>query len=112
MAKNKNKGHSDAEDYLAQVEWQNQQSQRQPKFPLPWYMEPKWKYKRVSPSKNTSAKELSAPVKVLLTLIALYVGYFLYKNDIKILIALLVVGAFIFFIIRDASKKPNGNDSD
>ena len=112
MAKNKNQKHSDAEDYLAQVEWQNQQSQRQPKFPLPWYMEPKWKYKRVSSFKSTSAKEMSAPVKVLLTMMALYVGYVLYKNDIKILIALLVEGVIIFFIIRDASKKPKDEDND
>ena len=112
MSKNKSPKHSDPEDYLAQVDWQNQQSQRQPYTPLPWYMEPKRKFKRLTSFKSVSAKDISAPVKTLLTMIALYIGYFLYKNDIKILIGLLVLGIFLFFIIRDSSKKPKDSDID
>ena len=112
MAKNKNLQHNDAEDYLAQVEWQNQQSQRQPKFPLPWYMEPKWKYKRVLSFKNSSAKEISAPAKILITIVVLCIGYFLYKNAIGILIVLSIMGIFFFFMMRDVSKKQNDGDND
>lgn len=106
MSKNKSKKSGNVEDYLAQVEWQNQQSQRQPYTPLPWYMEPKWKFKRVvSTSKNTLAKKTAIPVKVFLLLIALYTGYFLYKNNVCLLIIIVGMGLFIFFMMRDANNK-------
>jgi hypothetical protein len=64
MAKNKSQRHGDVDEYLTHVEWQNQQSQRQPYTPLPWYMEPKWKFKRVvSNGKKALAKKTSIPVK-------------------------------------------------
>ena len=112
MAKNKNQQHDNAEDYLAQVEWQNQQSQRRPENPLPWYMEPKWKYKRVSSFKESAAKELSTPAKILITVVALCIGYFLYKNAIILLIVLSSMGLFFFFMMRDATKKQKDGDKD
>lgn len=112
MAKNKNPQHNNAGDYLAQVEWQNQQSQRPPEIQIPWYMEPRWKYKRVLSFKKSSAKEISAPVKFLITIVALCIGYFLYKNAIGILIVLSIMGIFFFFMMRDASIKPKDGDND
>jgi len=112
MAKNRNQQHNNAEDYLAQVEWENQQSQRRPEFLLPLYMEPKWIYKRVSSFKNRSAKEISAPAKILIAIAVLCIGYFLYKNAIVLLIVLSIMGLFFFFMMRDASKKPKDGDND
>jgi hypothetical protein len=112
MAKNKNQQHNNAEDYLAQVEWHNQQLQRHPKIPLPWYMEPKWKYKRVLSFKNSSPKEVSALAKIVITIVVLCVGYFLFRNALGLPIVLLIMGILFFFMIRDASKKPKEGDND
>lgn len=112
MAKNKNPQPNDAGDYLVQVEWQNQQSQRPPGTQLPWYMEPKWKYKRVLSFKKSSAKEISAPVKILIAIVVLCIGYFLYKNAIGILIVLSIMGIFFYFMMRDASIKPKDGFND
>ena len=111
MAKNKNQQHNNGEDYLAQVEWENQQSQRQPIFPLPWYMEPKWKYKRVLSFKNRSEKEISALAKILITIVVICIGYFLFRNAIGLLIVLLSMGILFYFMMRDASKKPKDGDN-
>jgi hypothetical protein len=105
MAKNKSKTPGGAEDYLTQVEWQNQQSQRQPYTPLPWYMEPKSRFKRVASLKRITGKSISPPVMVLLVMICVGIGYFLYKTNLGFLLVLLFIGSFIFLAIRDASKK-------
>ena len=111
MAKNKNQQHNNAEDYLAQVEWQNQQSQRQPIFPLPWYMEPKWKYKRIPLFKKSAKKEISALAKIIITIVVVCIGYILYKNAIALLILLLCMGIFFFIMMLDASRKPKDDDN-
>ena len=111
MTKKSNQKHNDVEDYLTQVEWQNKQSQRPPGLQLPWYMEPKWKYKRVSSLKSFSEKAIPVPVRILITIIVLGIGYLLYKNALGLLILLLGMGTFFFFMMRDASKKPKDDDN-
>jgi hypothetical protein len=103
MSKNGSSKFKEVDDYLAQVEWQNQQSQR--RIPLPWQMEPKWTYKRVG-----ARSSQSNTVVALVTLAFLGVGslVFLYLKGIEaipVLALLLFLGLFIFLMIRDAQPK-------
>lgn len=105
MAKNDNQ--NDVEDYLAQVEWENQQSQR--RIPLPWYMEPKWKSKKVNYSINNSINNsvyrFSPFIKFILAIFVGVIGVFLYKVEPVLLFSLLGLSVFILFMIRDAKRK-------
>ena len=114
MPKKSNQTHNNnnnVEDYLAQVEWQNKQLQRPPGLQLPWYMEPKWKFKRVSSLKNVPEKTIPVLTKILITIVVVGIGYFLYKNAIGLLILIFGIGTFLFFMMRDTSKKPKDYDN-
>lgn len=102
MAKNDNKNNVD--DYLAQVEWENQQSQR--RIPLPWYMEPKWKSKKVNYSLRISSYRISPIAKFFFAIFIGVIGVFLYTVEPVVLFSLIGLGVFILFMIRDSSKKP------
>lgn len=101
MAKNKND--NNVGDYLDQVEWENQQTQR--RIPLPWYMEPKWKSKKVNYTTNNVTYRLSLLAKIFLILFSGVIGVFLYKVEPVLLFSLIGLGVLILFMIRDASKK-------
>ncbi len=110
MAKNKNQKHGDAEDYLAQVEWENQQLQRQPYTPLPSYMAPKWKYKKSLSSNANTGKNILIPIVVIFAILCVGIGYFFFKNNLYILIILLAIGLCVFLAIRDASTRPRDDN--
>jgi hypothetical protein len=106
MSKNKNSKHSAAEDYLAQVDWQNQQAQR--KVRVPSRFEPAWKHKSVGPR----ARQGDATVISTLILFLIPASGFLYsiitrQSTEMILgfgVALTLLGMF-YLMVRDASKK-------
>ena len=110
MSKNKSDQYQDAEEYLTQVEWQNQQSNR--RIPLPWYMVPKWRYKRSSSSTTQKAGAL-LPVIVLFTILfAAFAAsaYLLAKDNFGLCIVPLVIGGIIFLAIRDATKRSRADE--
>jgi len=103
MAKNDNQ--NDVEDYLAQVEWEQQQAQR--RIPLPWYMWPKWKYKKTS---SQSSASTSLYIKILQVISFLILGSILYMANTNFLILWLFFGIFFLLMILDASKKTKDGD--
>lgn len=107
MSKNKSNQQSDAEDYLAQVEWHNQQSQR--RIPLPWYMEPKWRYKRSSSAATHSDKFVGTAI-IILTILIAGLMYLLLNYNLFLPIIILVMGGLIFLAVRDASKRPRDDN--
>jgi hypothetical protein len=109
MSKNENQKHNDAAEYLAQVDWQNRQFQR--RYPLPWYMEPKWRYKKIISAYATDTKKAWWAAGITVAMVSVIICYF---GGIKVLLLLLAgilfVGAFITLMIYDASKKSKDDD--
>jgi len=107
MVKNKSNQYRDAQEYLEQVEWQNQQSQR--RVPLPWYMTPKWRYKRLSAPTRHNDRLVEAVVALIILLIAC-LTYLLVGRHVFLPIVILVIGGMILLAIHDASKRPKDDD--
>jgi hypothetical protein len=109
MSKNDNHKHNDAADYLAQVNWENEQVHR--RIPLPWHMIPKWRYKKVILANTPDENKIWRSVGIILILVCAGIGYFAgIKALLAALFGLLFVGVFITLIILDATKKPKDND--
>jgi hypothetical protein len=103
MSKNSSPKYGEVDDYLAQVEWQNQQSQR--RVPLPWHMEPKWVYKRVGASNKSSDATV---VRIFMAVIGIACGslwYFRGTDALPLLTFLLFIGIFLVQMIRDANPQ-------
>jgi hypothetical protein len=114
MSKNKNPNQSsDAEDYLARLDWQSKQ------WPYnhhtPWYLVPRWKYKAVR-QKAQQINQIFTSV-ISIGIFVAFAGYLLYLIithysawSIFLLVMGLTIAAIIFFAIYDAFKKPTDDD--
>jgi hypothetical protein len=109
MSKDNNQNHDDAVDYLAQVDWQNRQLQR--RIQLPWHMEPKWRYKKITSTYAVDINKTWWIAGITIAAVGVTIGYL---GGIKVLLLILVgmlfAGIFIALMIYDVSKKPKDDE--
>ena len=105
MPKHEDK-HSMAEDYLAQVEWENNNNAGNRDGHAQWKNAPNWKYKKVYPkARGSNWSDTSWGIVVLLALLA-DAGYILYSEllnsriDIPALIILFILLGLLFYVTR------------
>ena len=110
MSKNKFPDPSDAEDYLAQIQWKSKITNRR----VPWYLIPNWKYK---PILRTDYSKSTFSSIFIVGLFIIIIGYLIYSiivyqsgeavfGVIFSILALLV----LFFASRDVRKNSNEDD--
>ncbi len=106
MSKKDNHEHGDAAEYLARVEWENQEFQR--RVASPWYMVPKWKMKKVVTTQAINQGNIwrftGISVAVACGAIAYFVGW---SRALPVLAVIMFFGIFFWLAIRDASKPRN-----
>ena len=100
--------HSMAEDYLAQMNWEADQSRDPNRGIPPVRFEPKWKYKPSGPTRSP----MSPTSRIILTTVLLiFLGGLLYLAIVKheagaisLIGALVFIGVLVLVLILDASK--------
>lgn len=108
MSKHKNDEPTLAEDYLAQVKWENDHPFDKRGRPSVKY-EPKWKYKRIYRTKADGSKFITTSllVAIVATLGYLFSQFFIYHSTDKFFpgILILTVIIIIYVVIRDPQKR-------
>lgn len=109
MSKNDSQNPDDAADYLAQVDWQIRQFQR--RNPLPWYMEPKWRYNKITSTYTADTTKAWRAVGITIAVVCAAIGYFGGIHVLlPVLVGILFFGALVALMMYDASKKPKDDD--
>jgi hypothetical protein len=109
MTKKDNKNFHPAEDYLAQLHWQNKHLRR-----TSVYYEPQWRYNILYKNKYyTSAIPLILFISTIVALIVFLIYLVIVKHSEKAIFGLIfsILGAAIlFYAIRDAGKLDDNDD--
>ena len=104
-----------AEDYLAQVEWENNNNPGNKRGQAPWKNAPNWKYKKVYPKNSgvSSASSNSLGIIVLLALavVAGYIAFTIFTTSSVGIVAPIIffVLLVILFLVTRVPKESNPN---
>jgi hypothetical protein len=110
LSKNKSPDPSNAEDYLSQLQWKSNITNRR----KPWYLIPRRKYKPVIRIEHPNPNFLTG---LIVGIFIFLIGFLIYSSiighsglSIFILVVVLMIAIILFFATRDAQKILNDDN--